>query len=582
MQFADLTPAVCREIDEQALACPADPPTARDGPFFGGLAGWIASRAPLAAEEEVRRAEQAAAELETRFTITAAPEAAQAVLATLLAEVPPRLRPPPIEFSLSVIDVPQWLAFTPGGGRLFISRPYLAALLDDPERGPARLAFVLAHEIGHICRLHTRRAYQLLVLEDAARDEALDEVERARLRRLLAASIRKTREGIALLYSKEQDYEADLFAIHLCRNAGFDLEAGLDVLRLWAVRDEGESATDSPTGPVVQARHAPPALVRLKHLRHELDGVLNGESFGLFRFDRLAGEFVRTTDRSLPAGRRGVVLIHGMGSSLAKFVPLARALDELDTAERLVLLGFQYPGDASLARAARALTREMAAFGDDARRLDFVGHSAGGLVFRWYAEIEGGEFRQAIFEGTPHGGSDLARLREYLEVQQFVGDLRLGFREAIENVAADGDGQIGHDLQPDSLFLRFLDRGQRDATRYAIFRGHRFDGRRAVLLRSSTAALRSALRRASPENLRLGPLQEQTDRWIDRIKVPPEIHNGDLAVTLDSAALPGVSRIETVPASHHKLQQDPAVIAAVAAMVLSDEIIAPPAGVPEE
>ena len=36
-------------------------------------------------------------------------------------------------------------------------------------------------------------------------------------------------------YSREDDFYADLFAVHLCRNAGFNVENGLDVIRRQAV-----------------------------------------------------------------------------------------------------------------------------------------------------------------------------------------------------------------------------------------------------------------------------------------------------------------------------------------------------------
>ena len=566
--FRQCGPAQRLEIDAQALACPDTPALEKDGPFFGGLAGWIVSRAPLSPEEEFRRAEAAAVELEERFVITDPPAAASDVLQALVAELPERQAVPPVKFSLRVIDIPQWMAFTPGGGRLFVSKPYLEALLADAEHGRGRLAFVLAHELGHIALEHTRRGYQLAALEDAARGEALDEVERARLRRLVAASLRRAGDWVAFLYGAEQDYEADLFAIHVCRNADFDLEAALDVPRLWTRRNEPASGNPVLNAILEHNRNTPP-LERLKRLRHEVDGVLIGDAHGLREFDPERSEFVPAGECALPAGRRGVVFIHGMGSRLETFIPLAELLEERDVDDRLVLFGFQYPGDASLARVGQALTRELAAFGNDAERLDFICHSAGGLAFRWYAEIESGRFRQAVFLGTPHGGSNLAALRDFLEVQQFVADLRLGVREAVENVAADGDGQIGHDLQPGSLFLRYLNRGRPYVDRYMIFRGRRHEGRRVILLRVSTATLRSALRRAAPETVRLGPVEDVTERWIERLQIPDEILRGDLAVSMDSAALEGVERIETVRASHHKLQRDPDVMHAVADLVLA-------------
>ena len=110
---------------------------------------------------------------------------------------------------------------------------------------------------------------------------------------------------------------------------------------------------------------------------------------------------------------------------------LARlAADERAAQTRLFV--FQYPNDDSLARSGRSLEPELRRVFASAAQTDFVCHSAGGLVFRYYAETRGGEFRRAIFLGTPHGGSNLARLRRLLEAVQFVGDLKLGYDQALQ------------------------------------------------------------------------------------------------------------------------------------------------------
>ncbi|MBW3543810.1 MAG: M48 family metalloprotease [Planctomycetes bacterium] len=553
-------------IDRRALDEPDGPATEIAGPFFGGITGWAVSRAPLPDDEELRRAREAYEALTRERRIAPTPAAAAGVLKTLTAEVPASLQPRPLGFTLTVVEDARQPAFTLGAGYLVISQDLVESLLLGARAGRDRLAFVLAHEMGHNARGHCRRGYHLLALQEAARDGALREADAEGVRALADAAVDTSGSYISFIYGRRQDYEADLFAVHLCRNAGFDVENGLDVLRRAAEAElAGETAGGRAAG--IVARGAP-ALERLKHLRQELDGVLDGPSLGLMRFDPQTQQFVPAEDDSVPEGRRAVVLVHGIGSSLAKLVAMAKHLAEQSDEDGPVLLGFQWTGDASLARMGRALRNEIERVVASPEQADFVCHSAGGLVFRWYAEVEERPFSRAIFLGTPHGGSDLARLRYLLEVQQFVGDVRLGFLKAIENTVADGDGQIGHDLAVDSLFLARLNRGRPDVSRYYVFRGRRFGPLKAVLLGASSRALQEALERVAPRTIAAGPFRKNTEAWIEKLRLPREVLDGDLAVTLDSATLEGVEHVETLEAGHHELQEHPQVIEGVAKIVL--------------
>jgi hypothetical protein len=138
------------------------------------------------------------------------------------------------------------------------------------------------------------------------------------------------------------------------------------------------------------------------------------------------------------------------------YLPLMNRLAADPAGGNFRILGFQYPNDESLARSGKFLKREMLRVCAAAKHVDFVCHSAGGLVFRQYAEVEGGEFHHVYFQGTPHYGSDLAALRSLLEATQFLSDLKLGYDGALQQAILDGHGQMSYDLQPDSLFLRQL------------------------------------------------------------------------------------------------------------------------------
>src|SRR5262249_32076056 len=142
------------------------------------------------------------------------------------------------------------------------------------------------------------------------------------------------------------------------------------------------------------------------------------------------------------------------------------------------LLCFRYPNNQGLAPSGEFLAREMARVVRSPDRAVFVCHSAGGLVFRDYAERKGSAFDRAIFLGTPHGGSSVIRFKFLLDAWKGAqGFLKVNPLDAlsvgpvVEAVAAEGQGEIGHDLEPDSLFLRYLGEESKFVDRYAIVHG---------------------------------------------------------------------------------------------------------------
>ena len=111
----------------------------------------------------------------------------------------------------------------------------------------------------------------------------------------------------------------------------------------------------------------------------------------------------------------------------------------------------------------------------DPDRAVFVCHSAGGLVFRWYAEVRHGGFDKAIFLAVPQAGTHMADLKGFVDVGRFVLDLPTGLDYAMRNYFDEGEGEIARDLIPDSLFLRRLNRETPPVERYQIFYGQFFD-----------------------------------------------------------------------------------------------------------
>lgn len=571
-----------RRIDDNALWGSRERVNRAGLEAVSSVLEWVIVHTPLPVEEEARRAEEDLRQTEAKFSSSEPPAAARKVDDDLLTALPKSMRPPKGPAGVAVVENLERPAGLVGLGRVNLDKAWLSAVLTNEQTGRDQLAFVIAAELGHACLGHTRRRWQRQWLEqDLQRDVARKEltpIDRERQLKIL-----ENLRGIGTLgedvYSREECYQADLFAIHLCRNAGFDVENCLDVLRAAAVAkyrallDEPPPRTGSPpiepevqpntTGESFTLASRPSDAHRLRRLRLELDGLVFGE-FGLFEFDRVTKSFTRATDASVPADARAVVCIHGMESSRDVWLPLLGRIAEEPAAEKLRLFAFQYPADDSLARSGQFLRREVQRVFTSAKPIDFVVHSAGGLVFRWYAEVASGEFHRATFLGTPHLGSDLARLRRLLEVVQFAGDLSLGFDSAMQKAILDGRGQITFDLQPDSLFLNYLNRERPNRLRdqYAIHRGKALSRTRALVLQTSVDAGRAALARRldkDPDSL----LAKFKAPALEALVLPQEIIDGDLCVRSESALLDGVKSVETYPLMHTSLPRDARVISLV-------------------
>src|SRR5262249_46786500 len=128
---------------------------------------------------------------------------------------------------------------------LYVSQALADTLLADARRGEAALAFVLARELGHAGLHHCRRGWQRVVLEEEAHKGIAASLEPGKWRDTLDTTVSRSGALVQFLYTRDQEYEADLFALHLCRNAGYAVDEGLDGLRLvtalchpQALRDE--------------------------------------------------------------------------------------------------------------------------------------------------------------------------------------------------------------------------------------------------------------------------------------------------------------------------------------------------------
>lgn len=569
------------KIDRAAYATPLEKLPREEIGFAGDIVSWIIARTPLSPTEEWSRADAANTELLTKVKRVPTPDDAQAVFDKLLEAMPDHQKPSFFRYSLTVLDLPEHQIFNLGGGFVYITQPLLQLIRADKSRGKEMLAFAVAHELGHIGLQHSRRGYQTIALQQEAQRGIQTGIDNGRLQRALLTTVNPAGGVAKFLFTRGQEYEADLFAIHLCRNAGFKLNAALDFLRLLCWQGFPQGVTQASyregdrTSPATLSAYLgahPNPYQRLKRLLLELTGHLENETgYGLFEFQRQNSTFIKAENTAVAANQRAVVFLHGMEGDKTAYVELMKQLARDPAANGLRLLAFNYPNDQSLACSGRFLKNELQRVCASCKQVDFVCHSAGGLVFRFYTEVLQGEFRKAVFQGTPHGGSELAGLRFLLETSEFFGGLRLGFPTALQQTLVDGRGQITHDLHPDSLFLQYLALFNKPGlNRYIIYRGRALRGPQAFLLTTAVDTTREVLKRRMEVKTNSPLLQQAVQDAAGKIALPPEVTDGDFCVTTNSATLRGVTSVQTTTLNHLTLKTDLVTMRDVAKLLLTE------------
>lgn len=570
--FRAITPELRSRIDRIAAASTPETVDQEQINFAGDITAWLIGYALPSPEEEASHADGVCRQLLSEYRTIASPAVGERILRRLTDVLPPHLKPASFNYTLTVLDIPEPNAFTCGGGPVYITRSLLEALCREGERSEAALAFVLAHELGHMALLHCRRGWQRIELQEEMNQGLQLAVHAETLRSLLQTGIAAAGNLTPFLYSRNQEYEADLFALHLCQSAGFGSDDVLDGMRylvMWThpaivTRDDYRpdlTADRSALGYFLSA--GPDTLFRLKRLLLERDGIVEDtQQFGLFAYDRTTGALQRCA-AALRSGQRPLILVHGLGGGADSFAAFLAFLAKQEPIRDRPLLVFRYPNNESLARCGRYLRREIDRVIGEPRLTGFICHSAGGLVFRYYAEIEGGDFDRAVFLGTPHRGSELARLRLLAAAAEYGRDFAAGLSLFGPDPQLGSRGQFENDLHPDSLFLRRLGNGADLARRYHIFYGRRLDRLQTPALRTSFAATAPLLRRQLVEQISSQCLRRCARQLFRDLILPEEVLDGDLAVTAQSACLEGAGGVVEMTLDHQALKSDEAVMGKV-------------------
>ena len=136
-----------------------------------------------------------------------------------------------LPFSILVTAAPEPNALALPGGSVFVSWPLLEVCQGQRDE----IAFVLGHEIAHIVRRHTLDR----IVKDAAVSLLL---RRSSGMRAASAWLRKAGgQMLSRAFSRENELEADRFAVDLIRTAGGDVLAGERLLEKLAQLTTGNN-----------------------------------------------------------------------------------------------------------------------------------------------------------------------------------------------------------------------------------------------------------------------------------------------------------------------------------------------------
>jgi len=251
----------------------------------------------------------------------------------------------------------------------------------------------------------------------------------------------------------------------------------------------------------------------------------------------------------LPAGvSRVVVIVHGLDDPGWLWRDMTPAL--LD--EGHVVVRFEYPNDQAVADSTDLMAMEFASLRRrGVQQADIVAHSMGGLVARdlltrkayYHSDGTGGDRFPAVARlvmiGTPNHGAPIARLRGVTEVSEVISRWISGRGRWLDTLA-DGAGEAGRDLLPESEFLRRLnDRPHPEGTAYTIVAG-----RVSPVSREQVQRMLDRLQRLAGDDAPVGlsGVSRALQAMVNGL--------GDGVVSINSARLEGVTDVVTAEANH--------------------------------
>ena len=582
--LSSLNPDLKKKIDQIAKDQQSKNIAEKKFDFKGNVISWIISQTSITPEEERNESTILHKEIEKGGKIIDSPESLKQLFKKLVTNIPSYQKYwLETDYQIYLLDQADFKIFTNGGGFVYITKPVLNLVLQNNIQQSSLLAFFISHELGHIALGNTKKGFQLEEIQTELKRQVGLNIDNEILAAILKTAINPILSSAKFLYSQQQCLQADLFAIHLLRNCGFNLNDSLDALRILTVMQnpdfkEGKLVADKELGLGAKINQFfsfdTDPVMRLKRMLNEIDGTcdIDSDKFGLFKFDPDAKDNDKTfslcENNSVTGLNTSVVFMHGLRGNektFSEFVKVASLANELKGKDIFV---FRYPNNQSLYRSGEFFSNEMKRVFKTSEKAVFICHSAGGLVFRYFSETQKGEFNKAFFLGTPNAGSEMIKLKFLLDINEFIliGG-KIGIPSAIRESIPEGGGEISSDLQSGSLFLSLLKSegvGFKKQTSYTVFKSSYASGvvnkaaiygLETVFLPKLKAELLKRIEKISSPLIKKWAMQ-----IVEKLQLPEEIKIGDLAVTLDSAKIDLAKEFKIDGVHHIGLLSDKKVI----------------------
>jgi len=164
-----------------------------------------------------------------------------------------------LNYKFYIVDSEEINAFALLGGHIFVNK----GLIDTVSE--TELAFVIGHEVGHICARHGLKRFQVafgLQLVMAALSTQSDQ-------KAIGNLISEVDKYVSLGFSRKDEYQADALGVTYAYQAGYDPKAALTTFKRF---EEIEKESGSTTMPVFLRSHPKPknryaeANIKIKEL----------------------------------------------------------------------------------------------------------------------------------------------------------------------------------------------------------------------------------------------------------------------------------------------------------------------------
>lgn len=299
---------------------------------------------------------------------------------------------------------------------------------------------------------------------------------------------------------------------------------------------------------------APPSLLRVN--MSELDGQWSQQKLSLRRWlaSKAMTPLYEVCGKSgfdgVRENRRLVVVLHGLHGGSNSAITMANAIHEKTG---LAACAFCYPNDAPLNESTDYFFDVLDRWHREQprRKVVIVSHSMGGLIARAVIEQRAASdpdclgISKFIAICPPNHGSVFAEYAGVLEAADLLQRIKESrSKRKLLATIIDGFNEAPKELVPGSDYLQSLNQASRHPfVRYAIIAGDKgmSDG-------GLTQLADELVKRFASRAVEIKPLQERATKLLNSAEFSKG--SGDGVVTLQSAALPGVSDFKVLPINH--------------------------------